>query len=303
VAVYEDYIEGKAANLFLDFYANLENASSSKEIIYARREDQEAYDAWHLAWYVSEILDIHELSKSHKLIFNDIPRKEKNLIVYLLLLTFERPVALLEFGCAMFELIDGIEISEKILTGVETNEKDKIVEQTEFFSIEMSKVMRGGAERLHPNIPIRFFNHVNDLDRNFDLIYDRNVSSYAMNTVDDLVSFMSRGEVGFYNLFVSKDKTFISMRMGKSLTYFHLEELVDRLDKPLYYLFGQKSLGSGTMDFDPSLGHDVIEGFFLNADEAFAQSWLVVAMSYPDVAKWFVEKEIKLTLANALWSI
>ena len=82
MAVYKDYIEGKAANLFLDFYANLENASSSKEIIYARREDQEAYDAWHLAWYVSEILDIHELSKSHNLIFNDIPRKEKNLIIY-----------------------------------------------------------------------------------------------------------------------------------------------------------------------------------------------------------------------------
>ena len=301
MTAYIDYDEGKAANLFLDFYANSANNLESKDIMYARLQDQEAYDKWHLAWYVSEILDIHDLRKSGKLNFSDIPRKEKNLIVFLLLEAFERPASLLELGCAMFEMIDGIEFAQKFFQSKGYNIKNNILDRTEFYSIEMSRMMRSGAERLHPTIPIGFFNNITELNRRFDLIYDRNVTSAAVNTVKELVDFMSQGEVGFHNLYVCKDETFNSMCMGRSLTYFHLDEIIQRLDKPLYHLFGRKCLGPGTENFDPALGRVVIEGFFLCADRNFAEHWFNKALSYPEVRIWFEEKGITLKLASEIW--
>jgi len=298
MTVYKDYLAGKAAELFLDFHAVRGAGDGQPEdILYRRVVDQEAYDTWHLSWYFNEILELHGLLKGPTPRLADIPRKEKHLLMYLLIEAWngDGRIDLLEFGCSLFELIDGLQLVDKVL-GLRTD----LLSRLRFHGVDLSDVMRAGAERLHPDCAIGFSKTLPDVARSFDIVYDRNVSSYALTTPADLIGLMNLGKVSFHNLFVSRGDTFLSMRMGKSITYFGLKELIAGLDRPLFHLFGRSSRGTSAVNFDATLGRDVIEGFFLCADEAFARRWLDAANSRPEVRAWFAEKEIGLTRAENL---
>lgn len=298
MAIYKDYSAGKATNLFLDFYAAPPDAAAgTKDILYRRVVDQDAYDTWHLSWYFNEILEIQALLKGAQPSLADVPRKEKHLLVYLMLeaWTGEGEIDLLEFGCSLFELIDGLLLVQKVLKS-----KGDMLSRVRFHGLDLSDVMRAGAERLHMDRPLNFYKILPDVDRSFDVVYDRNVSSYALTEADDLIGLMNKGTVSFHNLFVSRQDTFLSMRMGKSITYFGLAELIAKLDRPLFHLFGKSSRGTSALNFDATQGKDVVEGFFLCADEVFAQRWLDLANSRQDVRAWIAEKEIGLTRAADL---
>ena len=297
MTTYRDYTAGKAADLYLDFYAATDGQSANDTVLYRRVVDQDAYDTWHLSWYFKELLELHRLIKSDTSRFADIPRKEKNLLVYLLIEAWggDQEVNLAEFGCSLFELIDGLELSQKIV-----NPRTDLLRRMHFHGIDLSDVMLAAAERLHLDRKLTFYRNATDIDRSFDILYDRNVSSYAFNACPDLASLMNRASVSFCNLFVSRGETFLSMRMGKSITYFGLEDLIAELDRPLFHLFGRSSQGTSTADFDATMGRDVIEGFFLCADKDFAKRWYDLAMKRPDVRAWFEEKEIGLTPAERL---
>lgn len=299
MTIHKDYIAGKATDLFLDFYAKRPEDGRGEDILYRRVVDQEAYDTWHLSWYFKEILEIHQLLKQERIAFADIPRKEKNVLVYSLLDAWGGPADLMEFGCSLFELVDGLELVRK-WAAANANAAD-VVSRTRFFGVELAEVMRLGAERLHPGVPFQFFRTLSDVDRSFDIVYDRNVSSYALSDPNDLLKLINGCSVSFHNLFVSRGKTFLSMRMGKSLTYFGLNELLAGLNRPLFHLFGRSSRGTSTSTFDASLGHDVVEGFFLCADESFARRWLDAAKRHPEIAAWMRDKDIALTPAECLW--
>jgi hypothetical protein len=301
MTVFKNFKEAKAANIHLDFYTRFESDHPTDRILYNSLHDQEAYDHFHLAWYLKQILDIDLMSQSKELTFLDLPRKEKHLMVYTLLSAMEGPVCLLDFGCSLYELIDGLSLYRNVIEARAPFSTRSIIDQIDFHGVDISSEMRLGAKRLHPAHSVTLYEHFDLLDRNFDLIFDYNVSSIAFDDTDSLSRLMNLGGVGFHVLFVSREETFVSMRMGRKLTYFHLEELIGKADKKIYHLFGDRSPGSSTKEYDASLGKNVIEGFFLHADEEFAENWFEISRRHPDVRRWFDEKDIQLRPAEDIW--
>jgi len=149
MTTYKDYAAGKAADLFLDFYAKPGEKAPGETVLYRRVVDQDAYDTWHLSWYFKELLELHGLATSAAPRFVDIPRKEKNLLVFLLIEAWgaDKDIDLAEFGCSLFELIDGLELSQKILSP-----KNDLLRRVLFHGIDLSDVMRAAAARLRLSV-------------------------------------------------------------------------------------------------------------------------------------------------------
>ena len=128
--------------------------------------------------------------------------------------------------------------------------------------------------------------------RNFKSFYLREVWLHLRKEVAD---FINLSKVALLNLFLSKEETFTSSRLGKQTTYFALKEIVTHLNKPLYHLFGEKAPGGNW-----SMGKPVVEGFFLCCQPDFAQDFKAMAQRDAAVKAYFNEKQIVLKDALTL---
>ena len=183
-----DYYGEQQGTTFLDTYSLTDDGP----IIHRRLQDQEAYDTWHLADLFKQVLQCREALAGPA--FDGIVRKEKNLLLYLILACRPSLKTILELGSTLFELIDGLDLvrayaASRALPIVDLHAK-------RFVGIELSAILRQASVALHPGHDIRLYKDVLDADRTCDLLYDRSVSNYAFESADEFASFVSGSQIG-----------------------------------------------------------------------------------------------------------
>lgn len=287
-----DYYGRQTATTRLDIYS----INGESKVVHRSLSDQEAYDTWHLALYFKEILECRKLMESD-FSFDLISRKEKHLIVYLLLAANPQLQSVTELGSSLFEMIDGLEVLTDYKQKKESLLPQLKVDNITFLGVELSDLLAQASKELHKNHNVQTHKELSKLPSIEDgLLYDRNVTSYAFDNTDELAFFMNKFDISYCNLYFNKGHTFHTSRLGKCHTYFSLESLVDKLDKPLFHLFGIKAPGPKSGEL-LSLGNDVVEGFFLNCSGERANEFISLSSSIPEVKDWFTQKDIRLTPA------
>ncbi|MBI4179222.1 hypothetical protein HY522_07360 [bacterium] len=271
-----------------------------EKVLFRRIEGRDAYDTWILQEFFKEILIYKRLLSGGRFPLSKIPRNEKNLLVYLLLAVTSPGAAILELGSSLNELIDGLEVVDRYFVDRESSVRCPDIPKRRFGGIEISEFLSFAGRVLHPGYDIRIYPHAGKVDQPYGILYDRNVSSDAFTTSEELAAFIRRADAAILNIFVSRDETFQTPRLGRAITYFHLNSLLDGLDKPLFHLFGRKSPG-GPVNFDLSQGRDVVEGFFLYGSEETARRWHAAAQVDAEVRAYFQRKNISLKPAQALF--
>ncbi len=287
------YREEKSETTFLEFYSV--PIESKERNTFRLLKDQNAYDTWHLSFYLKEIFEYEKILKKKELNVFDLPRKEKNLLMYLLFCSLQEKESIFELGSSTFELIDGMELVKRyLLKNTKFDVFDIDIKEIKFHGFDISDLLNFGARRLHENYLVNTYSKWKDIPIRYDVFYDRAVSSYAFKNVDELVSRINSAQACLMNLYVSKEGTFVSSRLGKPVTYFDLRELIEKSDRKIHHLFGQKSPGPWTVD------RDVVEGFFLICTEDVAEQFKKLSQLDPGVQKYFKEKEIELNDAKLL---
>lgn len=295
-----DYYGHKRGTTYLEIYSVFDDAPD-RRTVHRQLRDQEAYDTWHLALYFKEVLAYRELrDRGGGLGIDELPRKEKNLLMYLLLSADRGRRSVVELGSSLFEMIDGLELCDRYFAERAGSGVDRVDPAgVSYIGVEISPMLGLASGVLHPGHRVQV---VRDCDRapaRFDVLYDRNVSSYAFLSPERLGAFINRSGVALMNLFVSRGPTFVSARLGKSLTYFGLRELIAGLDKPLYHLFGERAPGPHA-GAELSQGRDVVEGFFLCASPEAVDGLMRTAAKDAGVRRWFEEKRVRPRLASEL---
>lgn len=285
----DSYYGHKAGTTILQIFT--EPLDGSAPVIHRRLVDENAYDTWHLSYYFKEVLDYKRLLERPSIDLHDVPRPEKNLLLYLLFAANERLTSIVELGSSLFEMIDGFEAIKKYIVDQNSPLPQLPIRSYEYQGIEISELLRLTSRVLHPDYNIKLHETASAYDGNAGIAYDRSVANYAYETVDELVAFAQRGETALLNTYFSLGDTYQSSRLGKTLTYFSLEEFMAKIDKPFYHLFGLKAPGPYSGE-DISLGRPSIEGFFLYGDQSTVDAFMVVSRKDPKVAAYFDAKEI-----------
>ena len=84
--------------------------------IFGEMTGQDAHDHWALPRRVKEILECRRALHLGSPPFECLVRKEKHLLLYLLLAAAPRSQRFLELGSSIFEVIDGLNLAGKILS-------------------------------------------------------------------------------------------------------------------------------------------------------------------------------------------
>ena len=283
----KDYYGEKQGTTYLEIFSIAEDTGEKN--IHRELQDQEAYDTWHLSFYLKEILHYKKLLKQDRVAFEQIPRKEKNLLLYLILICQPQYKSVLELGSSLFEMIDGMELVRKYFQDWEFSFKSIDLKKLTYYGIEISQVLSFASQVLHPEYNISISPNVSQFKEDFDIFYDRSVTNYAFESSVEVSKLINTSEVALMNIFLSKEETFVSSRLGKKLTYFSIEELISYLKKPLFHLFGEKAPGphSGS---ELSKGKPVVEGFFLCCEPELAENFIAIAQKCPSVKEYFKEK-------------
>ncbi len=284
-----DYYGKKHGTTHLAIYT--EPDDGSERIVHRQLQDQEAYDTWHLAFYFKEILTYKSLLEKNSLTLEELPRKEKNLLIYLILAARPELRSVLELGSSLYEMIDGLELVEKYVRTEKSPLPQIKPEDLKFIGVELSEILSQASKVLHPDYAILLHPSAEEVTDNFDFLYDRSVTNYAFETVREVADFVNKAEVALLNIYFAREETFTSSRLGKLMTYFSLEETVLLLKNPLYHLFGERAPGplSGQ---DISRDRPVVEGFFLCCEPEFAQNFMAMARRDPAIKAYFEEKRI-----------
>ncbi|MEM7620077.1 MAG: hypothetical protein AAF228_06385 [Pseudomonadota bacterium] len=285
----DNYYGQKTGTTILQIFTEPKDGSES--VIHRRLEDSEAYDTWHLSYYFKEVLEYKRLLEKSSIDFNDIPRHEKNLLLYLLFSANPEFKSITELGSSLFEMIDGFETIEKYISDQNSPLTKLPIKEFTYVGIELSEMLQLTSRVIHPEYKIELFDSGSSYNKSVDIVYDRSVTNYAYENVDELVAFAKSGQAGLLNTYFSFEETFQSSRLGKTLTYFSLDEFMSKIDKPFYHLFGTKAPGPYSGQ-DISGGRQVIEGFFLYGDQATIDNFMALSQKDPKVAQYFDEKEI-----------
>lgn len=286
--VFKDYYGDKEGETVLEIYSRSED---DERIIHRQLRDKEAYDTWHLSYYMKEILEYGELISAEEFSITDIPRKEKNLLLYLLLVARPEKRHVVELGSSLFEMIDGLEVTRKCIEGSGHDLPNLDPISLTYTGIEISKLLASASRRLHPEYNITIVPDVGAFDGKGELLYDRSVTNYAFESADEAATFINKFDVALLNTFVSYGDTFASTRLGKTLVYFNLGELISELDQPLFHLFGSRAPGPHS-GHDLSRGRPVLEAFFLCSDVEYAEQLMELSRRHPEIEAWFQKKEI-----------
>ena len=289
-----DYYGTKTGVTHLEIFTQSDH--SNETILHRQLLGQDAYDTWHLAMYFKEILAYRNLLSLDSISFDLLPRKEKDLLLYLLLSCNSQAETVLELGSSLFEMIDGLELVEKYAAGLNGGLPIVEIERLSFIGVELSSLLSSASLVLHPEYQITLYPNTTKVTGSFDVLYDRSVSNYAFESAGEVANFINRSKVALLNIYLSKGEIFTSARLGKLLTYFSLEEVAEGLDKPLYHLFGEKAPGPASGP-ELSMGKPVVEGFFLCCQQEFADEFIAVAQRVPEIRAYFGYKNIHLTKA------
>ena len=292
-----DYYGNKKGTTFLQIFT--EPDDGSEKVIHRSLENAEAYDTWHLSYYFKEVLEYKMLMDRSHLDFSDLIRNEKNLLLYLLLSCDSELNSIMELGSSLYEMIDGFEVIQKYIR--DNNAPLPILDISSFLykGIELSQMLQLTSKVIHPTYKIKLYDNAEAFQDRADLLYDRSVTNYAYETVDELVDFVNRGKVGLLNTYFSYGDTFQTSRLGKTLTYFSLSEFLEKTNGNFFHLFGFKAPGPYS-GHDISKGNAAVEGFFLYDTIELAGKFIDAAQQDQNVAQYFKIKEIELKPAVTL---
>lgn len=286
---FNDYYGAKAGTTILQIFT--EPDDGSEPIIHRRLVDQEAYDTWHLSHYFKEVLDYKRLLERPSIEINDIPRLDKNLLLYLLLLADRGMDSIVELGSTLYEMIDGFEVVEKYLNDTGSSLPRLSIKELDYVGVELSEPLRLTSRVLHPEYKIKLYDNIANYTGTGGLIYDRSVTNYVFETSKEMADFTKTGDCALLNTYFSLGETFQSSRLGKTLTYFSLDEFLAEMDQPFYHLFGLRAPGPFSGQ-DLSLGRRVLEGFFLYGKQETVDAFMELSKQDPGVAGYFSVKEI-----------
>jgi hypothetical protein len=301
MTIITDYYGIRKGTTYLDIYEQPDDGE--KPIVHRRLKDDDAYDTWHLSMYFKEILSYKRLLDRRTFNLSDIPRKEKNLLLYLLMAAFGRTVSVMELGSSLFELIDGLEAVNRYFADraiVICGEGETLSPKKQAYTgIELSELLRYASEKLHPGFTINTLPDAGRLTGQYDICFSRMTTSYAFTEVSEYTGFLKHSSTALLNSYFSLGDTFITGAVGKSLTFFSLKEFLEKVDKPFYHLFGFEAPGheSGNPRKHP---FPVVQGFFLMAPEETAGRFMDLAGKEDGVDQYFREKEIRLSPAETL---
>ena len=286
-----NYYGEKCGTTFLDIYS----VTDDVPVVHRRLRDQEAYDTWHLADLFKQVLRCREVRANPS--FDGIVRKEKNLLLYLILACRPSLNTILELGSTLFELIDGLELVRAYAASHSLPVVD--VRAKRFVGVELSQILRQASVELHPGYDIDLCEDVLSAERACDVLYDRSVSNYAFESADEFAEFVAGSQVGLLNTYFSLAESFVTSRLGKKVTYFSLAEVAERLPQPLFHLFGDRAPGP---DSGSSLanGRPCVEGFFLYCAPDFVEAFLAMAHRDEETKGWFRAKGISPKPAQSL---
>ncbi len=294
---FHEFYGKKQGRTYTEIGCDLEGG---KRIVFRRLHDREAYDFWHLAVYFREILELRRLLDLPAVPFDAIPRKEKHLFLYLLLATDPRLRKVLELGSALWEMVDGLRVVDRFFREVRDGIPPLDLVRLSYEGVDFSDLLAHAARELHPGLPLPIVPHPEDVCGPVDLMYDRNASSYIFDSSLELAEFVNRAPVAYLNLYLTYGPTFLSTRMGKSLTFFSARDLIESLDRPLFHLFGDKA--PGPVEGPPiDQGKPNLSGFYLCCEEPFARSFLDLANRSGVVRDYFRKKEVVLRDARDLF--
>ena len=96
----DKYYGEKKGTTYLEVYSI--NDKSNEHTTHRILQDQDAYDTWHLSLYYKEILSYRKMLSRNSFTFEDLPRKEKNLLLYLLLASNPNYRSIVELGSSLF---------------------------------------------------------------------------------------------------------------------------------------------------------------------------------------------------------
>jgi len=295
MAIIENYQDKKSElTTFLDLYAI--NSQNGQKYLYSQLCNQEAYDVWHLSLYFKEIMYYKKQLREKKITLDQLQRKEKNLLLYLILTIFDSNIniiknrtdnlTIVELGCSLFEMIDGLEVIRRFIEVNKLNMKKLDLMNYKYKGIDISEMLTYAAIVLHKNYKVEIYKSIEMIRQKFNILYDRCVSSYALTTSKELAKFINLSDVALMNLFLSKNETFCT-NILKPITYFSIEELISHTKKPIFHLFGEKA----PVKF-PRKGKDVLEGFFISCTPKFLEEFMKISTEHYVIKRYFNEKNI-----------
>jgi hypothetical protein len=284
---FDDYYGNKHGTTVLQIFS--EPIDGSPNIVHRSLRDSEAYDTWHLAYYFKEILDYKRLMQKKSLKIMEIPRPEKNLLLYLLLCADKSFKSIGEIGSTLFEMIDGFEAIVKSIDDGNSTLPKIDIRDLEYIGIDLSEMLRLTSKVIHNEYKITLHETVPQFNEQVDILYDRSVTNYAFANVDELVEFVKHGRIALLNTYFSLGNTFQSARLGKAVTYFSLREFLSKIDNNFYHLFGMRAPNHGR---DMSLGNPVVEGFFYYGDSGTLKKFMNLSKTDEAISKYFEEKNI-----------
>jgi hypothetical protein len=290
-----DYYGGSKDRTILRIFSQF--ADGSPDVIHREYVDAEAYDRWHLSFYFKEVLNSRALLRADATAIENLPRKEKDLIIYLILAAHPNIRQVTELGSSLFEMIDNLELVRIALKDSAIPDVD--IKTIKFLGVELSELLIQAAKELHPGYELDHVRSVSEIDRRLGFLYDRSVSNYAFETSAEFAALLNTSEIAFLNTFLSLGNTFESRRLGKRLVYFSLAEMLAHLKKPLFHLFGERAPRPKS-EADPSGGRPSIEGFFFVGAREQGEAFINLAERHPQVQAWFKEKNICLRPAEEL---
>ncbi|MEW6319643.1 MAG: hypothetical protein AB1635_00990 [Acidobacteriota bacterium] len=261
--------------------------------------DQAAYDAWHLAGYLNEVLTARNLRQDPTLTFAQLLRPEKHLLLYLLLAAHSGLRRVMELGSSLFEIVDGLELVHEYFRRSPAGAPGPDPARLAYGGVELSPLCAAASLALHPCADLTVFGDVTRVSGSWDVLYDRIVAGAAFETAPEAAAFFNRFRAVLLNLFVSTGETFVCPMVGRAFTYLSLQELLNHLDRPLYHLFGTKA-PRAPGEYSADVPVPVVEGFFLIAEPGLVDAWLGLARRIPEVAAFFTAKSISPRDARAL---
>ena len=261
---------------FADTVLTIGSTNAKGEVISARTlSGREAYSRYHLAYYVSEVMKkrkLREHARTTPLL--DFPRLDRDLALYTLLVG-DRPknlgdragTTVVDFGGSLMEFIDGLDLMEDHFAAGFASQSINYV------SIEDDATFNFVAGALHPNHKIDFVGDYRTwvqtprTSQGPRILYDRAVSSYAINNTPSLIEFIETFDLCLMQLFVSMERDFDYVGpVGSTYHYFDMDLLRESFGQKMIHLYGKRR---------PSMVNDaflnqrsVVEGYFVFAKNA-----------------------------------
>jgi hypothetical protein len=242
--------------------------------------DQDAYDLWHLAVRYKECLAIQNLMyRTEEISFDRLPRKEKFFYQYLALFSEPNTTEVLELGCSLMEIIDGMILYDNFFQKYNLGLRRSI----KWFGIEISELLRAAAKSIHTETRFTVFESIHEAasasnhNNNQACMHDFGVGSYVFNRTLDYAKYLNSYQTCCVKCFVCDDQTYLVSAGSKTLTVFSLSELRQTLNSSMIFMGLEHTLPSRQyMDSKGEvsrIGHYIIgnEGNILSTVDLFKE--------------------------------